>query len=82
MQTAVDAHQALVDAHQAGVNALLGGMAAELAPLRSFVLPGGSRVSRFHCSIGRLDFGPWEQIFYGEFDGRRRKRLVIKVIGE
>lgn len=31
---------------------------------------------------GRLDFGPWEQIFYGEFDGRRRKRILIKVIGE
>ena len=31
---------------------------------------------------GRLDFGPWEQIFYGEFDGRRDKRILIKVIGE
>ncbi len=31
---------------------------------------------------GRLDFGPWEQIFYGEFDGRRRKRVLIKLIGE
>ena len=31
---------------------------------------------------GRLDFGPWEQIFYGEFDGRRSKRVLIKVIGE
>jgi secondary thiamine-phosphate synthase enzyme len=31
---------------------------------------------------GRLDFGPWEQIFYGEFDGRRPKRLLIKIIGE
>jgi secondary thiamine-phosphate synthase enzyme len=31
---------------------------------------------------GRLDFGPWEQIFYGEFDGRRRKRIMIKIIGE
>ena len=31
---------------------------------------------------GKLDFGPWEQIFYGEFDGRRRKRVLIKVIGE
>jgi len=30
---------------------------------------------------GKLDFGPWEQIFYGEFDGRRRKRVLIKVIG-
>ncbi len=36
------------------------------------------------CAIteGRLDFGPWEQIFYGDFDGRRRKRVLIKIIGE
>jgi secondary thiamine-phosphate synthase enzyme len=33
-------------------------------------------------TAGRLDFGPWEQIFYGEFDGRRAKRVMIKVIGE
>lgn len=33
-------------------------------------------------SDGHLDFGPWEQIFYGEFDGRRRKRVLIKIIGE
>jgi len=31
---------------------------------------------------GRLDFGPWEQIFYGEFDGCRRKRVLVKIIGE
>ena len=31
---------------------------------------------------GRLDFGPWEQIFYGEFDGRRKKRALVKIIGE
>ena len=31
---------------------------------------------------GRLDFGPWEQVFYGEFDGRRRKRVLVKIIGE
>jgi secondary thiamine-phosphate synthase enzyme len=31
---------------------------------------------------GRLDFGPWEQIFYGEFDGNRRKRALIKIVGE
>ena len=30
---------------------------------------------------GKLDFGPWEQIFYGEFDGKRRKRLLVKIIG-
>ncbi|MEI8198105.1 MAG: secondary thiamine-phosphate synthase enzyme YjbQ [Phycisphaerae bacterium] len=36
------------------------------------------------CAItkGQLDFGPWEQIFYGEFDGMRRKRVLIKIIGE
>ncbi|HRZ40930.1 MAG TPA: secondary thiamine-phosphate synthase enzyme YjbQ, partial [Candidatus Omnitrophota bacterium] len=31
---------------------------------------------------GQFDFGPWEQIFYGEFDGRRRKRVLVKIIGE
>jgi secondary thiamine-phosphate synthase enzyme len=31
---------------------------------------------------GRLDFGPWEQIFYGEFDGNRRKRVLVKIIGD
>jgi secondary thiamine-phosphate synthase enzyme len=31
---------------------------------------------------GRLDFGPWEQIFYGEFDGRRAKRVLVKIIGD
>jgi secondary thiamine-phosphate synthase enzyme len=36
------------------------------------------------CAVtsGKLDFGPWEQIFYGEFDGKRRKRVLVKVIGE
>lgn len=36
------------------------------------------------CAItnGQLDFGPWEQIFYGEFDGKRRKRILVKIIGE
>ncbi len=33
-------------------------------------------------SEGRLDFGPWEQIFYGEFDGRRKKRVLVKIIGD
>lgn len=33
-------------------------------------------------SAGKLDFGPWEQIFYGEFDGQRRKRVLVKIIGE
>ena len=36
------------------------------------------------CAItnGKLDFGPWEQIFYGEFDGKSRKRVLVKIIGE
>ena len=33
-------------------------------------------------TTGRLDFGPWEQIFYGEFDGQRTKKVLVKVIGE
>ena len=33
-------------------------------------------------TAGQLDFGPWEQIFYGEFDGNRRKRVLVKIIGE
>ena len=33
-------------------------------------------------TAGKLDFGPWEQIFYGEFDGRRTKRVLVKIIGE
>jgi secondary thiamine-phosphate synthase enzyme len=33
-------------------------------------------------TAGKLDFGPWEQIFYGEFDGQRKKRVLVKVIGE
>jgi secondary thiamine-phosphate synthase enzyme len=33
-------------------------------------------------TLGKLDFGPWEQIFYGEFDGRRRKRALVKIIGD
>lgn len=33
-------------------------------------------------TAGKLDFGPWEQIFYGEFDGNRRKRVLVKIVGE
>ncbi|MCK6446444.1 MAG: secondary thiamine-phosphate synthase enzyme YjbQ [Planctomycetes bacterium] len=33
-------------------------------------------------TAGKLDFGPWEQVFYAEFDGRRRKRVLVKIIGE
>jgi len=48
------------------------------AHLRRQVLGRGAVVA---VSEGRLDFGPWEQIFYGEFDGRRRKRVLVKIIG-
>jgi len=34
------------------------------------------------ATAGKLDFGPWEQIFYGEFDGKRKKRVLVKIIGE
>jgi thiamine phosphate synthase YjbQ (UPF0047 family) len=33
-------------------------------------------------TAGELDLGPWEQVFYGEFDGRRKKRVLVKIIGE
>ena len=42
----------------------------------------GPRGRRVAITEGQLDFGPWEQIFYGEFDGRRKKRVLVKVIGE
>ena len=42
----------------------------------------GLRAKRDSITKGKLDFGPWEQIFYGEFDGRRAKRVLVKVIGE
>ncbi len=40
------------------------------------------RESIVAITMGRLDFGTWEQIFYGEFDGRRKKRVLVKIIGE
>ena len=40
------------------------------------------REAMIAVTAGKLDFGPWEQIFYGEFDGRRRKRVLVKIIGE
>jgi thiamine phosphate synthase YjbQ (UPF0047 family) len=42
----------------------------------------GLRTQDTSSPSGKLDFGPWEQIFYGEFDGKRRKRVLVKVIGE
>jgi len=49
------------------------------APLKSLLIHHQVIVPITH---GRLDLGPWQQIYYAEFDGRRRKRLVIKVMGE
>jgi thiamine phosphate synthase YjbQ (UPF0047 family) len=37
---------------------------------------------RHRITRSKLDFGPWEQVFYGEFDGRRPKRVLVKIIGE
>jgi thiamine phosphate synthase YjbQ (UPF0047 family) len=47
-------------------------------------LDGWRRTATHNVAItaGKLDFGPWEQIFHGEFDGRRAKRVLVKVIGE
>ena len=45
-----------------------------------FDIPG--RRAFVNITGGKLDFGPWEKIFYGEFDGGRRKRVLVKVIGE
>ena len=44
--------------------------------------PGYHTLLAVAVTSGRLDFGTWEQIFYGEFDGRRRKRVPAKIIGE
>ena len=52
--------------------------AAETVVLRAHL---GNEL-RHDFAVGELDFGPWEQIFYGEFDGRRRKRVLVKIIGE
>ena len=43
---------------------------------------GARRAAVVAVTNGRLDFGTWERIFYGEFDGRRRKRVFVKIIGE
>jgi thiamine phosphate synthase YjbQ (UPF0047 family) len=49
---------------------------------RSVARDGVRRAAVVAVTNGRLDFGTWERIFYGEFDGRRRKRVLVKVIGE
>jgi len=48
----------------------------------SGVREGFALVSAMHITAGKLDLGPWEQIFYAEFDGQRRKRVIVKVMGE
>ncbi len=49
------------------------------AHMKRQITGGGVMVA---LAEGKLDFGTWEQIFYGEFDGRRRKRVLVKIIGE
>jgi thiamine phosphate synthase YjbQ (UPF0047 family) len=49
---------------------------------RQFLRNGSQREVVVDVTKGKLDFGPWERIFYGEFDGRRDKRILIKIIGE
>jgi len=49
------------------------------APLKRQIMRGEVVVA---ITKGKLDLGPWEQIFYGEFDGNRRKRVLVKIIGE
>ena len=52
--------------------------------MRTPITSGRSWAARWSWRIteGKLDFGPWEQIFYGEFDGRRPKRVLVKIIGQ
>ncbi len=51
-------------------------------PTRTSNDRSGGATALVAVTEGRLDFGTWEQIFYGEFDGRRRKRVLVKIIGE
>ena len=53
-----------------------------LAVPATLVIPDWASAVVVAVTEGRLDFGPWEQIFYGEFDGCRRKRVLVKIIGE
>ena len=48
----------------------------------SGIREGMALVSAMHITAGKLDLGPWQAVFYCEFDGRRSKRLIIKVLGE
>lgn len=49
---------------------------------RSGVAEGLVLVNAMHITAGKLDLGPWERIFCGEFDGNRRKRVLVKIFGE
>ena len=69
------------------VRPVAGSAITTTAPARTTPTPttsGRSWAARSSSPItkGKLDFGPWEQIFYGEFDGRRPKRVLVKIIGE
>lgn len=61
-----------------GIKRVIRGMSNEVIPLKRQVM---GREVVIAVTEGRLDFGPWEQIFYGEFDGRRPKRVLVKIIG-
>jgi thiamine phosphate synthase YjbQ (UPF0047 family) len=49
---------------------------------RSALINSNGMLSRVRRGIGKLDFGTWGKIFYGEFDGRRKKRVLVKMSGE
>ena len=53
-----------------------------LKPPATRLHPGDFDRPAVAVTNGKLDFGPWEQIFYGEFDGMRKKRVLVKIIGE
>ena len=66
-------------AHEEVDGLLKGGRAAGV---RRIAALQGDREVVVAVTAGKLDFGPWEQIFYGEFDGRRKKRVLVKIIGD
>ena len=55
---------------------------AKTTPMRTWSARSWGVKSVVAITNGKLDFGPWEQIFYGEFDGRQHKRALVKIIGE
>ncbi len=58
------------------------GVKEGLALINAMHITASVFINDDESGLGRLDFGPWEQIFYGEFDGRRKKRVLVKIIGE